>query len=226
LPVNSLALLAGLRPWQEAGLAFLYHAQAAELLAPDPVPSAARRPASRETPPEAAPPEPLAPLLQPAPRKPVSLPPAWEHMLGRIKPAPVVWSYAELGEDLQGHGSVQRSELLRQMLARLRLPLGSNTFLPLTLPGLSPLEQAQERNIFAWLFHRLGGKALILLGQSALELSPFRENSLKPYQEKLLHGNLVLLLPDLHSLSQDARILAMSVDYLRSALVGFNLYLT
>jgi len=229
LPVNPLALLPDLRPWHEAGLSFLYHAQSTALppcdeYNPGPAAVSAHSQPSAHTPKAAEKPAvssetPSLPVEQPASMR---LPPPWQRMLERIKPAPVIWTYAELGRDMLEQGHAARSNLLRRMLSELKLPLGSNTFLPLTLPGLDPKDQSRERDIFAWMFQRLGGKVLILLGQSALALSPYAESDLQQYQEKILQGNLVLCLPDMDNLIQNERTLAMALGYLRSALVGFN----
>jgi hypothetical protein len=62
------------------------------------------------------------------------LPAPWRALLEKTRPAPLVWTYEELGNDLLGNASAERSRCLRALLADLSLPRGSSAFWPLSLP--------------------------------------------------------------------------------------------
>jgi hypothetical protein len=62
-------------------------------------------------------------------------PPPWRALLEKTRPAPLVWTYEELGSDLQGNASAERSRCLKSLIAALALPRGSSAFWPLSLPA-------------------------------------------------------------------------------------------
>jgi hypothetical protein len=59
----------------------------------------------------------------------------WRALLEKTRSAPLVWTYEELGSDLQGNASVERSRCLKALIAQLSLPRGSSAFWPLGLPA-------------------------------------------------------------------------------------------
>ncbi|MDR1686114.1 MAG: hypothetical protein LBR82_06720 [Desulfovibrio sp.] len=61
--------------------------------------------------------------------------PLWRALLEKTRPAPLVWTYEELGSDLQGNASAERSRCLKALIAALALPRGSSSFWPLSLPA-------------------------------------------------------------------------------------------
>lgn len=151
------------------------------------------------------------------------LPKPWQTLLEKVQPAPVAWSYLELGEDLLVKGDKQRSSILKQLIGGLRLGAGTNTFLPVTLPGLSAQESSLEGAAFNFALSNLKSKILIFLGKDALAKSPYAYLSLSFFQEKVADGRLVLCLPDLMTLSADSAKLDATIIYLRSALVKIKL---
>ena len=71
----------------------------------------------------------------PAPRDPLSAEP-WQRVLARVPAtASIVWTYAELGNDLLGAPNKQRGQLWRRVIAALRLPSGTVGFVPFALPA-------------------------------------------------------------------------------------------
>lgn len=81
-----------------------------------------------------------APVFSPAP-SPDMWPEPWRQLLLKAKPAPLLWSYAELAVDLlEPTGeSRARSGILRALINDLNLPKGTSTFWPLLAPsGIAP----------------------------------------------------------------------------------------
>jgi len=216
LPVVTLALSPDLRAWHDLGLTWLHCDVSIACAGHDALQSdlPTRLP---DLPKEEAPPAPTSPDAEFVTR----LPALWRQILNRLKPAPLVWSYAELGQDLLEKGDPLRSQLLKQLLGGLDLPRGSSAFLPLNLPGISPEEQ--EREIFARILHFLNGRMLILLGQKALDLSPYAASRLQPYQAQIIDGRLLILLPDMRALQEDPARITAATAYLRSSLAKIKL---
>lgn len=151
------------------------------------------------------------------------LPPAWQALMSRLKPAPVIWTYAELGQDLLVQGDPKRSAALKRMIGGLRLPAGSSSFLPVQAPDLSEEQRAMEPRIFQQMLHKLQGKVLVVLGSDALEHSAFGGLGLACFQERVFDGRLVLCLPALSELQGDSAKMDATVVYLRTALSKINL---
>ncbi|MDL2316259.1 hypothetical protein LJC59_04185 [Desulfovibrio sp. OttesenSCG-928-A18] len=59
-----------------------------------------------------------------------------------MRPAPIVWTYPELGADLTGTGSRERSDYLKRLIQALGLPKGSSSFWPLCLPQQPVVEDS------------------------------------------------------------------------------------
>lgn len=69
----------------------------------------------------------------PVARDPLSEEP-WQRVLARVpSTASIVWTYAELGNDLLGAPDKQRGQLWRRVIAALRLPPGTVGFVPFAL---------------------------------------------------------------------------------------------
>lgn len=121
------------------------------------------------------------------------LPEAWAAVLRKVKPAPVVWTYAELGEDLLVQGSPERGKALRELIGSLALKGGTSTFLPARVPGGAA--DGSEAWCFQALLQRLGGRILVALGPEALALGPYASLGLEPFREKIVQGRMIFCLP-------------------------------
>ena len=253
MAINPLTLAEMLRPWRAAGIS--------ELLAEAPAretPSAAQRSeglssASEFAPePEQAPahagkgletsPEPTRPVKAPAraqtqknsaPPAPRNYPEAWRPLLERTSPAPILWSYAELGEDLAGRGDKERSACLRRLIGSLQLPKGSSAFWPVYPPGGGesappPIGEGESTpgkadDFFQTGLRHLAPKVVIMLGTSTVELSGLRLSLNVPFTQQIHGGILYVLLPDFSAILVKPPLEERAGVFLRTALSGLLL---
>ena len=176
-----------------------------------------------------------------------SWPPLWQSVLSRTRPAPLVWTYAELGNDLVRQSSRERSELLRNLISRLRLPRGSSAFWPVWLPCESPDRNvtvpsgdslappsvaeaepdARPPDLFpmngSHLFFQRGlrflqARLVIFFGSRALDLSALPVPLSMPFTQRIHNGLLFVLLPDFAQLFAVASQIDATRVFLRNAL--------
>ncbi|MDL2285332.1 hypothetical protein LJB93_01150 [Desulfovibrio sp. OttesenSCG-928-F07] len=152
-----------------------------------------------------------------------ALPGPWQKLMQKLRPAPVIWAYAELGHDLMLQGDPKRSAILKHMIGGLRLSAGTSSFLPLNVPGMDAAENELEKTLFWQVLNHLKGRVVVILGQQSFAASPFAAAKLNVFQEQVLGGKLVLCLPDLATLQKDSAMLDSTIIYLRSALQRINL---
>lgn len=139
----------------------------------------------------------------------------------KVKPAPVVWTYLELGDDLMVKGNPARSQALRELIGSLSLKAGTSAFLPSVLPGCPA--DGSEGWCFQAALGRLGGRILVSFGPEALALGPYASLGLEPFGEKIAQGRMILCLPAFADiLASPARFEATKV-FLRSAFAKINI---
>lgn len=95
-----------------------------------------------------------------------ALPEHWKLLLNKVRPAPVIWTYLELGEDLMIKGDPSRSAMLKELIASLGLQKGTSSFLPLTLPDGA--HDGAEAWCFQACLNHLKGRIIVVLGMEAL----------------------------------------------------------
>ena len=158
------------------------------------------------------------------------LPAAWKRILERTPTAPLVWTYAELGADLNSPspegGSKERSELLRALISALALPRGSSAFWPVTLemgnaPGLEHDAPAPDSACFRHGLTRIAPKAVVFFGPQASRISGMGLTLHVPFTQALTQGRLHVLLPDLNELAHNEPLKNRAIAYLRSAFANF-----
>jgi hypothetical protein len=151
---------------------------------------------------------------------PDAWPDLWRGLLTRMQPAPLAWTYPELGDDLLLGGNQERSAALREMISRLRLPRGSSTFWPARLPDslLPPAAGQPAPDYFRAGLKRLGVRFLIVFGPGTLAGTAYEALPLKPFSEQLSDGRLILTLPDFSSLLAVPDRLDKVVFFLHSVL--------
>ena len=131
---------------------FSRSAAAAAQQAPQPSP-----PSAPQSPAQAAP----MPILPPD-----HWPPQWQQRLQATRPAPVIWTYWALGQDLCVEPNAARRDLLRRMLGALAHPAGTHSFWPVALPGENGLEANAQ--IFWSGVHMLQARAILFIGSPAV----------------------------------------------------------
>lgn len=187
------------------------HAQQSEAAAPPPVTAQAVAPA-----PPAAPP--LPPEHWPRP---------WRERLKATRPAPVVWTYWGLAEDLCGTPHAERRDLLKRLLVDLGHPAGTHTFWPAAMPPASavgPVELSAleaQAQVFWSGVDMLKARAVVVMGSPAvraLELPP----RLRPFQQTRHNGRLVVVLRDVDFLVEESQHYDAVREFLRQALAPFG----
>ena len=151
---------------------------------------------------------------------PAQWPQGWSSLLDKTRPAPIVWSYPELGADLMGQGSKKRSQYLRSLIGSLNLPKGSNAFWPLVLP--ETVENDNQQSVPGLYFklglQRLKPKAILFFGMDCLKLSGLSLQFNNYYTQVLYQGILHILLPDFDDLLRKENSLETSRTFLRAML--------
>lgn len=99
---------------------------------------------------------------------PEELPDAYRKLLKNTEPGcATLWTYAELGPDLMGNASADRSRLLKNIIGNLAWPKGSISFWPFTVAENG--RQLLKPDIF-WLgVQALAPRSVIVFGQHVFE---------------------------------------------------------
>ena len=150
-------------------------------------------------------------------------PESWQALLARTRSAPILWSYPELGLDLSGRGSSERSACLREIIGKLQLPKGTSTFWPMPAPEADEsgvCEGPPRGSLFAEGVRLLQPSVIVLLGIRAVELSGLELTLRTPFTQQILRGMLFVLLPDFSALLSNGSLPDKSCVFLRTALAG------
>ncbi len=257
MAINPLTLAEMLRPWRAAGISELLGevltgktpsagpqnegSACASEFAPEPEPLPDHAGNSPEASQKAARPD-KAParagaqtLKDSAPPNFRAYPEAWRSLLERTNPAPILWTYAELGEDLAGRGDKERSACLRRLINSLRLPKGSSAFWPvrLTSSGESkgapaPLNGEESApggtdDFFQAGLRHIAPRVAIMLGTPPVELSGLKLSLNVPFTQQIHGGILYVLLPDFNAILAKPSLEERAGVFLRAALSGLLL---
>lgn len=149
-------------------------------------------------------------------------PPVWAAQLGKTQPAPVLWTYPDLGLDLTGRGSAQRSTLLKHLIGQLHLPRGTSAFWPFSIPETAA-EPALEEALFVSGMKQLHSKVVICFGPESLQHTPYRALRVPAFQEDVADGRIIMVLPDINSMDPVQPAFRTAVQFLRSTLVRLNI---
>ena len=151
----------------------------------------------------------------------VTWPEPWKSWAAKTAPAPVLWSYHELGADVTGLGrSAERAAFFREILAELRLPRGSSVFWPCAMPGANgPTGEGCHTlcpapSVFAAGVDRLNPRILVVFGEQALD-DMCLGNACGVFQQVMVDGRLLTLLPSINELITGASQRSSVVSFLR-----------
>ena len=156
---------------------------------------------------------------------PLVWPKEWETLRTEAKPGKVVWTYAELGNDLQHRatsGQDERRAFLRRLLsAKPTFPQGTHTFWPYCLreEDVADANAYEIRNLFWAGVHSLGGRIVIVLGQKA---ASFLLGKTLPYTQMRTHGVHVTVFQDIAQLNGDSALYEKMERMMRSVLRRFG----
>ena len=233
MAVNPLSLAESLRPWRVAGVshflggsASVWHGTSFGLLcapgqdhkSPATLPKAASSLSDEKL------------RRYPGPGAvPADWPERWQALFARTKPAPILWTYPELGIDLGGQGCAQRSACLRELIGKLQLPRGSSTFWPLCLDAEHSDAQAQTQGqvgIFKGGMLLLAPKVVVLIGPRTASLAGLAELGLDlhtPFTQQIVRGMLFVLLPQFPAMLENTSLADRACVFLRSALARISI---
>lgn len=151
----------------------------------------------------------------------VVLPEHWRALQPKLRPAPVIWTYLELGQDILVKGDPARSNALKELIASLGLTKGTSSFLPLVVP--QGAQDGSEGWCFQSLLGQLGGRVVIVLGADSLAKSPYAESGLACFQEHIVQGRMVLCLPSFAELLASPDRFEATKVFLRLAFTKINI---
>lgn len=155
---------------------------------------------------------------------PEQWPPAWQSAWAKISgPAPVVWTYWSLGDDLCGKANAERGALLRRIIGSLQLPRGTSAFWPVAMPQHEGQDASGESNLIAdpSLFlagiERIKPRRVFAFGSRALH-SFAPHCGLRPYQFVHFNGFRLYAMPDIDYLLESPGPVDAVISCLRVAL--------
>ena len=150
-------------------------------------------------------------------------PEAWQELFARTKPAPILWTYPELGLDLGGQGCTLRSACLRELIGKLQLSKGSSTFWPLCLGAE---ENGAEAGIFKGGLFLLEPKVVVLIGPRSASFAgldlDLGLDLHTPFTQQIARGMLFVLLPEFPAMLENAALADKACVFLRSALARIS----
>lgn len=164
--------------------------------------------------------------------RPDAWPEAWRRLFARTRPAPVLWTYPELGPDLCGQGSAARSACLRDIIGRLGLPLGTSAFWPLRLAGgenrpaaetggpVGGVLPPEEAALFKGGLELLRPKVVVFIGPRSVGLADLSLALHMPYTQQISRGMLFVLLPEFSVILEQASLIDKACVFLRTAFSG------
>ena len=156
---------------------------------------------------------------------PATWPEPWADWFGRISPAPVLWSYHELGADLTGIGrSAERSAFFKALISELSLPKGSSAFWPSAMPidADGGLSLRAHPAVYAAGVLRLTPKVFVVFGPQAMADIGMSDR-FKPFLQDVVEGKLLLCLPDIDDLLHIPKQRVSAVSLLRAVFTSIGL---
>ena len=146
-------------------------------------------------------------------------PEGWLTAFSRTRPASILWTYHELGLDLQGGaGSQERGALLKQIIGGLSLPKGSSVFWPSAIPaaGSEEPELMPNATVFFSGVDLLHPQILVVLGPRAAGDIGL-DAGVAPFSQRLIQGRLFLFLPEFGDLLSNSSSAHSVISFLRAA---------
>lgn len=151
---------------------------------------------------------------------PEEWPTRWRVVLPKRKGSLLLWSYAELGFDLGGNISSERSSCLKEIIKHLNMPAGTSVFWPVgvsddTQSDISSLQA--DPAIFQAGIEYLNPKAIILLGDNAFKMGGFvLKAPAQPYSQHIVKGRMIICLPPFSQILQSRQNLDRAKAFMRT----------
>lgn len=141
-------------------------------------------------------------------------PSSFQSYFHKVSPAPVLWCYEALGDDLFGQPDQERSQCLKRLIGELRFPKGTSVFWPPSLPDVSDAALAQR--VLLQVFQELFPKLVICLGSGPVLSFLSDGDAALPFTQRLVKGHMVVFLPDFSELIENPSLFTQAVLYLRA----------
>ena len=155
-----------------------------------------------------------------------NLPPVWAERLAATRRGLIVWTYADLGQDLlgvQSEGLAARRAFLGQLLKDMNNPAGTHTFWPVSLPQgqagqVGPdIPFLPNADAFWSGLAKLGARAVVALGDPAVQALDLPE-PLPLMQQTRYSGTMVLAVSDVADLLANNILYRTMLTYVRTFL--------
>lgn len=152
-------------------------------------------------------------------------PEPWSGWAAKIAPAPVLWTYHELGADLTGIGrSAERSAFFRDIIGELRLPKGSSVFWPCAMPvedSSQNIVLQKNSPIFSCGVTYLSPQILVVFGERALDDMDL-SGACAVFRQVMVEGKLLVLLPEIGDLLGGSAQRSSVVSLLRAVFASLR----
>lgn len=145
----------------------------------------------------------------------------WGDILAKSAPAPILWTYHELGADLTGLGrSAERGDFFRKIIAELNLRKGSSVFWPSAISvadASGNISFHSEPGYFASGIDRLSPQLIVVFGKRALR--DIGLDTQGPYfRQWMVEGKLLVSLPEISDHLQGSAQRASTLSLLRAVI--------
>ena len=149
-------------------------------------------------------------------------PPLWQERMRVTSPAPVLWTYWELGTDFCGTPDAARRSLLQRLLKDMGHPAGTHKFWPCALPAKQgDADLLADAAIFWSGVRQLKARVIVAFGQQTFEAMGVP--AIPPLRVKRTSGGQRLIsLYDVHTLVDNPAVYNPVVSFLRSHLRTFG----
>ncbi len=148
-------------------------------------------------------------------------PSPWQVLLQKTPPAPVIWTYFSLGDDLSGNPNADRRDFMRKLLTDLGHRKGTHSFWPIALPDQNTEQSVAHAQAFWSGVQILKAKAVIAMGQAATKAMGLEQN-IRPFMHTRYNGCFVVVLRDVDFLIAEPHSYNNVREFLRRSLASFG----
>ena len=166
-----------------------------------------------------------APGVAAALADPAQWPRQWQTLFAKANPAPVLWTYHELGLDLSGAGEPARGALFRRLLSDLRLPKGTSAFWPTAAPAEGSdgsTSGVANADVFWAGVALLKPRVLVVFGATSLQDMGLEAAAFPLFQQQIFEGKLIVHVPDMSHLLAHESHLSPALSLLQAVLHSFT----
>lgn len=155
---------------------------------------------------------PARPLYFTSRQWPADCPEKWGALMGRSRPAKILWTYYALGDDMLGTDPArkERGDFLRRLLGDLGHPRGTHGFWPMAIDG------EPRPDLFFAGAQKLGARGIVVFGSRAATGLGIR--GARPLLQIPAQGRLIMVLWELDALTRQETNYGATLAFLRAAI--------